>query len=487
MAGQARQGCCAGYSTPRRQAKVFGRRPSIGRLIRQRHVLAIAALCVLGLSGCTTQLWVVSDKTHFEELMVRNGGDGKRPLEGVIYYLPAVEFDMVVTWKLVSCTQPKIKPSIAVTERYVADRTRPFIVDYKMLRGALKHTDLAVSLYPNGTLKSINGGVEDKTATVVRSVLDLAKSIVAPLNLLSTSHVSPYGNSGPSSVLLPKCTKAAKRALAARTAISVQMTRLRKEIANVSTRNPLRDDDLAILQNLNRKLEIKKVEFTRLLVQTSVKESFNWVPAEVDRTKNFPMRSSGQKKLEQMLTTVPNQPLSIKATIKLAPSPKSMNRDGKKLGIKDSPHNPGKHLIYRAPVPANLVFCHEVCPPMPSCDDRNDDSGIVACKEVQLPQAGLHLALPLVNKGFRKTNLIAEFEENGALRTFRFVSKSQAEELFRALSETAKTASEIVEASKGRDLKELQAETELLKAKAEFIKAERELQALEEGEAVEVE
>ena len=263
------------------------------------------------------------------------------------------------------------------------------------------------------------------------------------------------------------------------------MVQTSKSARRFSTRNPLRDDDLAILQNLNRKLEIKKAEFTRLLVQTSIKESFNWVPAGGNRTKRLRMRPSGQKKLAQMLTTIPNEPLSIKAAVNPVHTPSSVKGDSHEIVIRDSSHNPGNHLIYRAPVPANLVLCHDGCPAVLNCDDRNEDSGTVACKEVQLPQVGLHLALPLVNKGMRKTNLIAEFEESGELRTFRFVSKSQAGELMQALSESARTASEIVEASKGRHLKELQAETELLKARADFIKAERELQALEEAGAVE--
>ena len=94
----------------------------------------------------------------------------------------------------------------------------------------------------------------------------------------------------------------------------------------------------------------------------------------------------------------------------------------------------------------------------------------------------VHLALPLVNAAFDKTNLVAEFDENGALSRFQFVTGARLEGLAQALATTAKTANEILEARKGRELKKVQAKTELLKAKAEFIKAERDLQALEDDE-----
>ena len=101
-------------------------------------------------------------------------------------------------------------------------------------------------------------------------------------------------------------------------------------------------------------------------------------------------------------------------------------------------------------------------------------------KDVQLPQAGYHVALPLKNGAFDKNTIVAEFADDGTLTRFDYITDAQAEGLAQALASTAKTATEILDARKSKEFRELQAKTDLLKAEAAFIEAERTLRTLKD-------
>ena len=129
-----------------------------------------------------------------------------------------------------------------------------------------------------------------------------------------------------------------------------------------------------------------------------------------------------------------------------------------------SAHNPENHLVFREPAPATLTITREM--------GREEKS--LLKREVLVPQAGHYVALPLVNKLFRNTSLAAAFSRNGALRSFKFVSKPQTA----ALAQVAEAVEGALESAKTKELRELQNDTELAKAEAALIRARQDLDAL---------
>ena len=89
------------------------------------------------------------------------------------------------------------------------------------------------------------------------------------------------------------------------------------------------------------------------------------------------------------------------------------------------------------------------------------------------------MALPLENAVFDNNTIVAEFAPNGSMLKFEFSTNAQAEGFAQALAAAAKTAVEVHEIQEGEELRELRAKTELLKAQAALIQAERALQALQ--------
>ena len=431
---------------------------SVRQVLRWARASAIAIICVVTLLGCTTQLQVEALKALQEK-----GDDHKGPLKGVVYYLPTVEFVIAATWTLAYCEKERAhaKLSFEVSDHYVADRTRPFLLDYTELEAFFKHTDVSVSLYSNGTLKSINGNIEDRTGTVVGSALALAKS-VAQMQPLQT----PQNENGETT----KCTEKAEKALQSRKKLSPEIEELQRKIVATSEQNPLTHKSLKRLARLNRKVAAKRAAFATRWAETSFKESFPWTPSEVQEQKRFFMNDRGRCKLFREAYMPSN--LCFQTVLKPHDStnkkPDSKNNDS---GSWASSKNPDKHLIYRIPASATLEL--RVC-------DHGTLGELLASRDVQLPQFGVDVALPLVNAAFDQANLVVDFDERGALTNFQYISRAQLEGLTQALAETAKAAKKISETRKGRELKKVQAKTELLKAKAELIKAERDLQALED-------
>ena len=406
--------------------------------------------------GCTTQMAIVSDDDHIEKLQPRSGGKADRPIEGVVYYLPAVMFDMAATWTLVSCGTDEmpnadIRLSVQITERHSADLKRPYVINYKNFDAPLKNSTLKVNLYPNGTLQSINGDIKDKTSSIVTSALELAKSIsaISPISPMGIPKVRPQPLQTP-------CSQEAVEYLRKRKAISLHIAKMKQEIVDISALKNLTDNNIEKLRELNKLIKIRNVALRAYMAKTSIKKPFQLIPPNIGYSEIFKMKSNHFAKLFKKGFA---PPLSFEATIK-----KSNKSESK---IKDSDMNPGKHLIYRSPMPAILQI-------------QDTDESVLDMRHVQLPQAGFHVALPLISEGFDKNNLIAEFAENGALTRFEFTTEAQLEGLAQALAKTVKTAEEIIEERKGRALKELQAKTNLLKAKANFIKAQHELQVLED-------
>lgn len=165
--------------------------------------VAIASLLVAGFAlGCSSSLRVFRLEETAHQLS-----------QGVVYYLPKVEFDISLRRELRRCdpvkrtiilqqslrerSKPKevatilygaisleVATTALVTPRYVADRREAYVIEYESLNAPLKKGSIEIELYNHGGLKSINGEVEDRTkealAGVVRGITEVARLAIAP-------------------------------------------------------------------------------------------------------------------------------------------------------------------------------------------------------------------------------------------------------------------------------------------------------------------
>lgn len=171
--------------------------------MKSGYVLALALIAELA-GACSTALTV---SPVFQ---------GDKP-NGVIYFLPTVQFDIALTREVTKCdpvtreivvgeeigtaerkarvlglkygrVNLAVKTNATVMPRYAADGAHMYVIEYEKLNAPLKKTNLDVELYENGILKSVNLKVEDRTKEVItqatRGITSLAMMYVQPASLL---------------------------------------------------------------------------------------------------------------------------------------------------------------------------------------------------------------------------------------------------------------------------------------------------------------
>ena len=111
-------------------------------------------------------------------------------LAGISYALPKVRYEVALTRTLAECpgevvdgkpTALRFSIGATATATFVAGES--YSVEYRKLPGFLRTGNFELKLYPNGTLKSIGAGAEDKTGDVLDSVAKTALSIATIVGL----------------------------------------------------------------------------------------------------------------------------------------------------------------------------------------------------------------------------------------------------------------------------------------------------------------
>lgn len=166
-----------------------------------------ASLCTLA-AGCTTMIKV--------EPITNPRATGF----GVVYFLPMVEYEIAMTRQLTRCDayddkdptrklQVGVKFTAALTTRFVQDPTKAFQIQYDALAGPTKTTDVAIELYDNGTLKSINAEAKDETRQILANVVSGLSSLA-----LSSAGVAPGAKTAEEKPERELCHLAIRNALA---------------------------------------------------------------------------------------------------------------------------------------------------------------------------------------------------------------------------------------------------------------------------------
>lgn len=147
----------------------------------------VAAFVLLG--GCVGTL-----ETHPNRGFTAPEG----ALRGVSYALPKVRYEVKLSRTLTECpvglvdgkpTALKFGVSATATPTLVAGES--YTIYYDKLPGWLRTANFEIKHYPNGTLKSVGAGAEDKTGEVLNSLAKTAFSIASVVALSSGGDVPP--------------------------------------------------------------------------------------------------------------------------------------------------------------------------------------------------------------------------------------------------------------------------------------------------------
>lgn len=445
----------------------------------------------------------------------------------------AVGFDVLLDMELRTRVEPLFLP----------DMNHVYTLDYAGTRRSLKKTEYEVETYENGTLKSINATLEDKTADVIRASLSGVLSIAAaatgvplPIGNLPT----PLSGTVPRLMtyerfaeelerqLTPLCNETTARLLNERKILEralgetpAEIRRLTGEVESAQKEVAQAEKALADakaagktgddLKPLEAAVAQKKAVHTAAQAALDAKKKqaapFTSELAEVRRaltaasrlhfrpdsaTTQVPLggqaRAAGQwfdpDRLEVLcrsgrLDCAGTIPRRLLAWTALYLAP----------GRQPATAPEATHgVVYRQPARGVLLTCsREPC--LDGCGQIQATSeDLVSIGPVDVPQLGVLARLPLQNKAFQNNSLEASFASSGTLTRVKYSSNARAVAQAETFSESADSLLKFFEARRAQDTTNLDAETAEIKARTDLAaqqlaleKALKDLEAFRSG------
>ena len=383
------------------------------------------------------------------------------------YFLPAVEFDIELTWLLTGCDVPNgnrvdLSVSTDITPQLVADHRHAFLIDYSELHNAFTGTDLHVELNDNGTLRSINATSTNRAADFLASIVGVATSAFRAVRW----------SFGPSLRPVDRCTESSLAALGLRQQLRAQITELNSRIGEITARHPLTDADKQLIQTIGQDLALKARALAGAEATLSHTQRVQWMPTASSDTIVIPLNRDALARwvLPEFIDAYEEIGLLPKVHARLCP----VVGDTTTSDWTDADeHTDGRLVVYRTPRRAELTL-------------RFDDFGglpdEIARTWVTVPQAGSLRTLELKSQAFEDKTLVARFAQDGALTEFRYLSAARAVALSEALADAVSAVETEITASESRELQQLQNRIALLEAEANLIQAQRALNALTGGD-----
>lgn len=420
---------------------------------------AACALVVVALTGCSTELTIEK---------INNAALPKKP--GFTYYLSKHEIRFDVTYRLAQCPMPidkndknsKLTGSVVIDQKVaisvvqLRDGDEQYQVNYEDLLSAFKTTTITVETYETGVLKRINAIVDDRTADVIKGFTAGAISIakMAAFSTKDKPDIKPLCNDTTMAVMdrlkglsksLMEATIADKARDAARDAIGRNTEFL--TVSRSFTYEPKRDVKLDPIT-----LSPPLTDFSHWFIPNLGQGDIDEIQPQTRTQVTF-----------EVLDPVTDQ-----------------------AALKPGPINKG--IVYRAPGRLSLRACSPTCKTKtvgPAVLPNTDEGAAI----VSIGQLGRYQMVSLENGPFEKNNIELFFAEDGSLKTATVGEESS---LSRAAASFADTTSQVGayisareaaekaarEEAASAELKRLKAQTDILKAKADLIEAQRRLDGL---------
>ena len=439
---------------------------------------ALTTIALLS-SGCTTRLEAT-----------RLGPDHPpgNPVNGIIYYLPQGVIDVVITRTLQACDGRKMAFNVSA-ESSVAhepDFSHPLLIDYEDLNNWMKKTTLKVGLYDDGTLKSLDGDLADRSAqaagNVGKAVVNVAK--------IALEAIAPGGPAEKPTEQICNCETLTK--LQARKETKAKIEALTADLVTSpdDKRKAIEtkiDDAKRYLAILNNFLTTSDT-YSKMLPSFS-KDGDIW-EKQLDPTEDVAMRwlqprTDAPKKCPQI-----KQPVSfsgkyfaaasmqmqemLQVTMKSSPSVQmkkpdaAKNDDGKSQeAARTTAKGP---VFYRQPGPMQLSFIRYI-PENPENPISDWNRKPVTFGETVhlIPQLSIEAQLPLVNRWLDSNVIKATFQPSGGLSSFEYVTEAQLEAATSILATATDSGLQITQEATSVDTTKLQNRVSELKLENELI------------------
>jgi hypothetical protein len=303
---------------------------------------AIAALLI---GGCVGTL----ETSPYRERTTTLGG----ALRGVTYSLPKLQYEITLTRSLIECpgetgtdgkpTALKFAIEVAGTAQYVPGEA--YTVNYHRLAGLLRTSNFEIKYWPNGTLKSLGAGAEDKTADVVRDVVKTGLSIASVMTGAPTPTPQMqqlmFSEAATRSVPILGCTEDAARLLVEQTRLGKELKASTKALAayveqaeRILARAAVRlknEDDRTELIGIFKQVDLEedkiaaiKERLETIAGELGVIETFVWnsnMKAAADQAWDYKLSPVQQAKLANLLQTIWVEPLGADEEQRRAAAP----------------------------------------------------------------------------------------------------------------------------------------------------------------------
>lgn len=456
-----------------------------------------ALFILFAMAGCSTELKV---HRYFDPVNI--------PTAGAPYALSFTQYEIAVTRRLVACSsagdptdpdpvkqQPKpidlkvaIKADIKSTE--ARDPMRNYVIDLESLNSFFKTTSATVAYYDNGAIKSLNASAEDKGGEFIASIAGtfgkLVSAGVSSAGILALTVAPPSGCSTITKTNLAKLDKLETEIEQSNEKIKFltdELSKLNalllasKELSSKATREKLGQLQVQLMDEMAKSRAAAKAT-EPLLKGLTEKQTFNWPndgetfstsagnPAmpNLDRKlydswlnpspKKVYTETAGDMALYQQLATASAIHLKLQAAEPL----------GRTQGCaKDCPDDKLEGFKYRIPAEGQLLVCADtIC---------SEETLHKASDIAQISQLGHVYVLPLKSTMFSTKSISATFAENGRPTSIGVAATAASDKAASTIAAIGDLATTLHKTRSEKELNDLKAKTEILKAQKDYADA----------------
>lgn len=429
-------------------------------------------LVALALSGCSA-------------IQVQRAGDGATTLpDGLLYYLPAKQFTITVPFELENCLvdsdgTPALLYTItpSVTETLVGDVTQAHVIRYSELAGKTKVTGFKIDLFDNGTLKSLNAQVEDRTSQIIASTVDAAASLARGialgkfysseaksvtqdqvcskrvLELLADRDGAKQRIDNEKQTDKERKSKAAQVAEAAQAFAEakvnfadVEKTGTAKEKADARKARAVAEEHLNYLKQELADLGMSRLDknvadLAAARAALTEKVTIVWQPSSTQLATSirYPdasweklLTDMGKAKLKEKVGATAGEP-GFNPLNQMVAKVVLLSSAGRpaQVGALATADNKAEGVVYRQPVSAQMLICAG------DCIHGANVSNPVLSQTFLVPQLGALGSLPLKNEVFDKNSLVLSQLADGTLVSLNFNSEAGLEKAAQAAKDAS--------------------------------------------------
>lgn len=472
-----------------------------------------AFLGVASLGGCT----------ELQSSLV--GNEGKEALQGgILYSLPMAQYQLETSFRITSCPDlsiteipveagrillaPDFEIKQTAREKIVPDPDKLYVLNYEEMSGSTKTSTLKVDLHENGTIKSINAGVSDRTTEVAKAAIKTGfKTVQLASGLPGTKTLNKdIQETGTTTGEKPKplqvkgviCTPYTEQLIIKRNATdnkqrtetetllgktqALEKARAVVEASDTPSDQAIADLETALQESLAAEKALAGTQklLARIDATLTVKVSEVWPKTGTEMTTRtrMPDRSitdllnnhsfdppkDGLKApvINTSLAELPEQ-LAVLTEISSATNTAATTGNCSEGNWDCSTDRQG--VYYRVPAKAYLRSCMASDVKSNGCDSVPEDS-LLLNEYLDVPQLGVLAVLPLKNGVGQDNVLAATFSDKGMLETFSYDEKSAAlEKIAGVLDEAVDNVLALKELRRTAELEDLKLEQQKVEAR----------------------